>query len=145
YMQGYIIRYKQYHRSDNMFHYTVKTNESIDDAINTLESQLKTESFGVSWKFDIRETLENKGFDFDQSYRVLEVCNPNEAKDILEKNSLVGYFLPCKIVVYEENNSSMIGLPRPTQLISMVEDEQLKDTAKNIEDRLIKCIDASVK
>ena len=128
-----------------MFHYTVKTNESIDDAINTLESQLKTESFGVLWKFDIKETLENKGFDFDQSYRVLEVCNPKEAKDILEKNSLVGYFLPCKIVVYEENNSSMIGLPRPTQLISMVEDEQLKDTAKNIEDRLIKCIDASVK
>src|SRR5690625_6963662 len=93
-MQGYIIRYKQYHRSDNMFHYTVKTNESIDDAIDTLESELKTESFGVLWKFDIKETLENKGFDFDQSYRVLEVCNPKEAKDILEKNSLVGYFLP---------------------------------------------------
>jgi len=128
-----------------MFHYTVKTNESIDDAIDTLESELKTESFGVLWKFDIKETLENKGFDFDQSYRVLEVCNPKEAKDILEKNSLVGYFLPCKIVVYEENDFTMIGLPRPTQLISMVDDENLKATAKNIEDRLIKCIDASVK
>src|SRR5699024_9060191 len=121
--------------SHNMFHYTVKTIESFHDAINTLESQLKTESFVFIWKFDIKETLENNEFDFDQSYRVLEVCNPKEAKDILEKNSLVGYFLPWKIVVYEENNSSMIGLPRPTQLISMVEDEQLKDTAKNIEDR----------
>ena len=128
-----------------MFHYTVKTNESIEKAIETLESELKNEAFGVLWKFDIKETLENKGFDFDQSYRVLEVCNPKEAKDILEKNSLVGYFLPCKIVVYEENSSTMIGLPRPTQLISMVKDEHLKDTAKNIEDRLIKCIDASVK
>src|SRR5699024_5323870 len=128
-----------------MFHYTVKTNESIDDAINTLESQLKTESFGVLWKFDIKETLENKGFDFDQSYRVLEVCNPKEAKDILEKNSVGGYLRACKIIVYEETYSSMIALPRTTQLISMVEDEQLKDTAKNIEDRLIKCIDASVK
>src|SRR5699024_10920974 len=144
-MQGYIIRYKQYHRSDNMFHYTVKTNESIDDAIDTLESELKTASFGVLWKFDIKETLENKGFDFDQSYRVLEVCNPKEDKDILEKNSLVGYFLPCKIVVYEENDFTMIGLPRLTQLIFIVKDEQLKVTAKNNEDRLIKCIDASVK
>src|SRR5699024_10826142 len=105
----------------------------------------KTESFGVLWKFDIKETLENKGFDFDQSYRVLEVCNPKEAKDILEKNSLVGYFLPCKIVVYEENDFTMIGLPRPTQLISMVDDEKIKDKTKNIEDRLIKFIDASVK
>src|SRR5699024_3030800 len=129
-MQGYIIRYKQYHRSDNMFHYTVKTNESIDDAIDTLEYELKNESFGVLWKFDIKETLENKGFDFDQSYRVLEVCNPKEAKDILEKNSLVGYFLPCKIVVYEENDFTVIGLSRPTQLISMYDDKNFKDKAK---------------
>src|SRR5690625_3163191 len=144
-MQGYIIRYKQYHRSDNMFHYTVKTNESIDDAIDKLESELKTEYFGVLWKIDIKETLENKGFDFCQSYRVLEVCNPIVATDILDKNSLFGYFLPCTIVVYEENDFTMIGLQRPTQLISMVDDENLKATAKNIEDRLIKCIDASVK
>src|SRR5699024_6424791 len=100
---------------------------------------------GVLWKFDIKETLEKKGFDFDQYYRVLEVCNPKEANDILEKNSLVGYFIPCKIVVYEDSNYAMIDIPRTTQMISMVEDEQVKDKAKNIEDRLIKCIDASVK
>src|SRR5690625_8036145 len=104
-----------------MFHYTVKTNESIDDAIDTLESELKTESFGVLWKFAVKDTLENKGFDFDQSYRVLEVCNPKEAKDILEKNSQVGYFLPCKTVVYEEHDVTMIGLLRPIQFISLVD------------------------
>ncbi len=128
-----------------MFHYTVKTNESIEKAIDTLESELKNEAFGVLWKFDIKDTLESKGFDFDKSFHVLEVCNPKEAKDILETNSLVGYFLPCKIVVYEENAETMIGLPRPTQLISMVEDDNLKETAKNIEDRLINCLDKSVR
>ncbi len=128
-----------------MFHYTVKTAEPIEKAVQTLEEQLKEESFGVLWQFDIKETLQSKGFDFDQPYQVLEVCNPKEANDILQKNPLVGYFLPCKIVVYEEKEGTMIGLPRPTQLISMVEDESLKETAKNIEERLIHCIDKSIR
>ena len=128
-----------------MFHYTVKTNEPIEKAIQTLEEQLKVESFGVLWQFDIKETLQSKGFNFDKPYNVLEVCNPKEANDILQKNPLVGYFSPCKIVVYEAEEGTMIGLPRPTQLISMVEDEALKETAKNIEDRLINCIDESIR
>lgn len=128
-----------------MFHYTVKTNESIEKAIQTLEAQLKAQSFGVLWQFNIKETLKNKGFDFDQPYHVLEVCNPKEAKDVLEENMLVGYFLPCKIVVYEQNGDTMIGLPRPTELISMVEDGTLKETANNIEERLVNCIDMSIR
>jgi len=128
-----------------MFHYTVKTNETVEMAIQTLVDQLKVESFGVLWQFDIKETLQNKGFDFDQDYHVLEVCNPKVAKDMLEKNKLVGYFLPCKIVVYEQNGDTMIGLPRPTELISMAKDESLKETAGNIEEILIKCIDESIR
>lgn len=128
-----------------MFHYTVKTNESIEKAIQTLEAQLKVESFGILWQFDIKETLQNKGLDFDESYHVLEVCNPKVAKEMLEKNKLVGYFLPCKIVVYEQNGDTMIGLPLPTELISMAKDETLKETAGNVEEILIKCIDKSIR
>lgn len=128
-----------------MFHYTVKTKEPIEKAIQTLAEQLKAESFGVLWQFDIQETLKGKGLDFAYPYHVLEVCNPNEAKDILEKNKLAGYFLPCKIVVYEEDGVTKIGLPRPTQLIAMVEDDSLKETAKSIEDRLINCLDKSIR
>lgn len=128
-----------------IFHYTVQTNEPIEDVIQTLEEQLKSEQFGVLWQFNIKETLESKGFDFDRPFHVLEVCNPKEAKDILEQNLLVGYFLPCKIVVYEIDGKTMIGMPRPSELISMVEDESLLKTAKDIEETIIKCIDNSIR
>ncbi len=128
-----------------MFHYTVTTNESIEDAIQTLEEELKKEAFGILWQFNIKDTLENKGFDFDTSYQVLEVCNPKEAKDILEQDLLAGYFLPCKIVVYEMDGKTLIGLPRPSKLISMVEDEALTTQAKEIEDKLIGCLDNSIR
>lgn len=124
-----------------MFHYTVETNQSIENAMVTLEEKLKEEKFGVLWHFDIRETLQNKGFEFDQPYHVMEVCNPKEAQRVLSENQMVGYFLPCKIVVYEDGGKTKIGMPRPTALIEMVSDSSIKEFAQDIEDRLIACID----
>lgn len=63
---------------------------------------------------------------------------------MLNENELAGYFLPCKIVVYEGNGQTKIGMPRPTALISLLNDEKMKLFAKDIEDRLISCIDKSV-
>lgn len=126
-----------------MFHYTVETIKSIEEAIKDLEENLKAEKFGVLWEFDIKETLHNKGFEFDRGFMVLEVCNPKEAQEVLTRNKMVGYFLPCKIVVYEDDGKTKIGLPKPSALIQMVEDDELKEFATNIEDRLIACIDKS--
>ncbi|MEC5424867.1 DUF302 domain-containing protein [Virgibacillus sp. C22-A2] len=129
-----------------MFHYTVETDKTMEEAIQSLEASLKEEKFGVLWQFDIKETLQKKGFDFDQPYLVLEVCNPKEAQRVLSENQLVGYFLPCKIVVYEDKVSgkTKIGMPRPTALIQMVNEGDLNDFAADIEDRLIACIDNSI-
>ncbi|GAB3800348.1 DUF302 domain-containing protein [Virgibacillus kimchii] len=127
-----------------MFHYTVETDKSMEEAIQSLEESLKEDKFGILWQFDIKETLNNKGFEFDQPYRVLEVCNPKEAQRILTKNQLIGYFLPCKIVVYEEERKRKIGLPKPTALMELAGDDSLKEIAGDVENRLIKAIDKSI-
>ncbi|AMX85229.1 hypothetical protein GS3922_05505 [Geobacillus subterraneus] len=82
-----------------------------------------------------------KGFDFPIPFVILEVCNPQEAARVLSENLLAGYFLPCKIVVYKENETTKIGMPKPTMLISMMNHEELKKLAEDIEKRLISCID----
>lgn len=126
-----------------MFHYTVETNKPIEKAIQSLEENLKSDKFGVLWQFDIKETLEKKGFEFNDDFMVLEVCNPQEAQEILARNKMVGYFLPCKIVVYVEGEKTKIGMPKPTTLIQMVKEDKLRSFAANIENRLIACIDKS--
>ncbi|VEF46967.1 Uncharacterized conserved protein [Bacillus freudenreichii] len=125
-----------------MFHYTRDISVPVDKAISKLEQSLKDEQFGVLWQFDIRDKLQEKGVDFDKNFTVLEICNPHEAKKVLEEESLASYFLPCKIVVYEEDNRTKIGMPKPTALITMVENDKLKALAADIEERLIRCIDA---
>jgi len=127
-----------------MFDYTVETKKSINEAVTSLETNLKEEKFGVLWMFDIKDKLQEKGLDFNQEYKVLEVCNPHEAQRILNENLLVGYFLPCKIVVYSDNGQTKIGMPRPTALIKLVNNDEIIKLAKDIEDRLINCINKSI-
>ncbi|MEN1967234.1 DUF302 domain-containing protein [Lentibacillus sp. N15] len=126
-----------------MFHYTVETTKTIPEAIQSLEDSLKQEKFGVLWKLDIQDTLKSKGFDFDPSYHILEVCNPNEAHNLLTENKLVGYLLPCKIVVYDDQGTTKIGMPKTIALMQLTEDESAIEQAKSIEKRLITCIDAA--
>ncbi|WP_106497988.1 DUF302 domain-containing protein [Lentibacillus sp. Marseille-P4043] len=127
-----------------MFHYTVETTKTVDEAIGSLEESLKEDKFGILWHLDMKDTLQKKGFDFEQPYHVLEVCNPQAANHILSQNQLVGYFLPCKIVVYQDNGKTKIGMPRPTALIQMVEDESIVEFAQDIEKRLKACIEKSI-
>ncbi|QSO48661.1 DUF302 domain-containing protein [Alicyclobacillus curvatus] len=127
-----------------MFHYTVETDKSIEGAVQSVEQSLKNHKFGVLWQMDIPAKLQEKGVDFNQPFRVLEVCNPVEAKRVLSQNSLVGYFLPCKVVVYEENGRTKIGLPRPTALMEVVNDPELREIAQNIENTLIDALNEAV-
>lgn len=124
-----------------MFHYTVETSQTVEQVIDKLEHNLKEEKFGVLWHLDMQEKLKEKGIEFHQRYHILEVCNPVEAKRVLSENAIVGYFLPCKITVYEDQGKTKIGLPKPTALIGMVNNGALQGIAEDVEKRLISCID----
>lgn len=126
-----------------MFHYTVYSSKSPKQVITDLTSNLQNEKFGVLWKLDLKKKLDEKGVDFERDYHILEVCNPEEAKRVLTESPLVGYFLPCKIVIYEENGNTSIGMPKPTELIDLLGNEKLMEIADDIEKRLISCVDQS--
>ncbi|WP_339263452.1 DUF302 domain-containing protein [Geobacillus sp. FSL K6-3411] len=124
-----------------MFHYTIHVTTGLNETIERLEEHLKQEGFGVLWRFSVTEKLQEKGLDFSTPMVILEVCNPQEAARVLSENLLVGYFLPCKIVVYVENGVTKIGMPKPTMLVGMVSEPTLEKLAADIEKRLIACID----
>lgn len=126
------------------FHYTIETNKTVDEAIEALEQNMREHKFGILWQLDLPAKLQEKGVDsYTTPYRILEVCNPHEAAKVLNHNEIVGYFLPCKIVVYQSGRSTKIGLPKPSALISVLGDEQLKGIAQDIEKTLIGIIEKS--
>lgn len=123
------------------FTYTVKTKKSIDNAISNLTENLKEIGFGVLETLDFKKILSEKGLEFTDDYRLMEVCNPYLAKQVLEANPDLGLLLPCTIAVYQKDNENFISLARPTSLLSMVSDQNLKFSGEDIENGLIKIIE----
>lgn len=125
--------------------YEVKTNKTFDEAVESLKSALADVSFGVLWELNFKDKLEEKGYAFDTNFKVLEVCNPKQAKEVLETHIEVGYFLPCKVVVYEKDGTIRIGMPKPTQLLGMMGKDELMGVAEKVEEELKKAIDNAAK
>lgn len=124
--------------------FEMETDKNLDEAIASLEENLKDHSFGVLWQMNFKDTFEKKGMKFDEDFVILEVCNPERAKSVLEINKHVGYILPCKIVVRTENDKTFIGMADPEKLIGLFEGEELDQIATEVKARLKEAIEASV-
>lgn len=122
--------------------YERKVNKKFDETVESLKRSLADNKFGVLWELNFKDKLKEKGLDFNKNFKVLEVCNPVQAKEVLDLNIEVGYFLPCKVVVYEKNNSVFVGMMRPTELINMIENNKLMNIADNVEKVLKNAIDS---
>lgn len=61
----------------------------------------------------------------------------------MEKRIEVGYFLPCKVAVYEKEDDVYIGLLNPTVLIELLEDDHLTMIAREVESTLKEVVDAA--
>lgn len=120
------------------------TNKSLNDAIQSLKENLKEHSFGVLWELNFKDKLEEKDLEFKEDFVVLEVCNPKQAKEVLEQNIHIGYVLPCKMVVRTENNKTYIGMTSPEVLIGLFESPELKEVSKKVEESLRNSLEASL-
>ena len=123
------------------FAYTVNTQKDIHDAVTDLTNGLKKIGFGVLETLDFKKILTDKGLEFQNNYRLMEVCHPNLAKQVLEASPDLGLLLPCTIAVYQKDNENYISLARPTSLLSMASENNLKFSGKEIEENLIRIID----
>lgn len=124
--------------------YEKSTTKNLNDSIKDLEDNLKKQGFGILWQLNFKEKLEEKGLEFKDDFVILEVCNPKQAKEVLEENIHIGYVLPCKMVVRSENNKTYIGMTSPEILIGLFENPELKEIAKKVEESLRNSIEASI-
>jgi len=123
------------------FHYTRVAEKSVPDAIAALEGALAKRKFSALWHLDMRAKLQEKGQAFDGEFHVFEVCSAPHAKVALETNLEVGYFLPCKMVVYSKDGKTYVGLLRPNLLIEMLGEERLQSLANHVEAELSAAVD----
>jgi len=123
------------------FTHTVKTEKNIDKVIEDLTGNLKEIGFGVLEVLDFKKIILDKGLDLANNYKLMEVCHPNLAKQVLEANPDLGLLLPCTIAVYQKDDENYISLAKPTSLLEMASDKNLQISGEEIENNLIRIIE----
>lgn len=114
---------------------------SFEQAIEKVKTALKEQGFGVLTEIDVKETLRKK-LDVNYSkYVILGACNPQNAYRALQVEQDIGLMLPCNVIVYEEGEKTVIAAIKPTVAMGMIENDELKTIAEEIESRLGKAID----
>lgn len=123
------------------FSYTVKSKKTIKEIVEELPKHLKEIGFGVLGNLNFQKILTEKGEDFEKPYQLLEVCNPKLAKQVLEINPDLGLLLPCTIAVYKKKDGNYISLAKPSALLEMASEDNLKFMGQEIEKNLVSVIE----
>jgi uncharacterized protein (DUF302 family) len=126
------------------FVYTLTTDKELEQVADDVKKELQELKFGTLWELDIPAKLKEKGVNFKGKAKVLEICNPHQAKEALELNMNVVYFLPCKVVVFEENGQTKLGMIKPTAFMDMLKDERLQEFALDVENTIKLALDRAV-
>ena len=124
------------------YYFNKKLNEDFDKVIEKVTEELKNEGFGILTEIDVKETLKKK-LDVDfKKYKILGACNPPYAHKALEAEDKIGTMLPCNVIVQEtEEGTVEVAAVNPMASMQAVENEQLKEVAEEITNRLEHVID----
>ncbi len=101
-----------------------------------LEQAVARHKFGILGVHDLKAAMAKKGVDFAPECRIFEVCNPHQAKKVLEANLEISTALPCRISVYEEGGRTKLATINPTAMIDLYRNPELKGVAQEVEDTL---------
>lgn len=121
-------------------HYTLgKTisNISFKEAIDKVTAALKAEGFGILNTIDMKATLKSKIDKDIKPYVVLGACNPNFAYHALQSESKIGVFLPCSVIVKENDDTNIeVAVINPNVLGEVVDNPQLKPMMAELQQKM---------
>jgi uncharacterized protein (DUF302 family) len=114
------------------------TSKTVSEAAAALQAAVQANHFGVMQVHNLKETMVKKGVEFDRECLIFEVCQPQQAKKVLDENMSVSTALPCRISIYEEGGRTILAALKPTTLLAMFNTPQLKSVAQEVEDTMVK-------
>jgi uncharacterized protein (DUF302 family) len=132
-------------KEKKMMLYEVKSKKSVALVARQFEAIAHEHKFGVLAVHDLKAKLKEKGVDFSQDYLIYEVCNPQQAKKVLEANPEISTALPCRIAVYPEGESVTLATIRPTPMIEMFKTPELKVVAEEVEAVLVRIMNEAAR
>jgi uncharacterized protein (DUF302 family) len=118
--------------------YQVESRKTLREVGRGLEAAAEKYKFGILAVHDLKAKMQEKGVEFDRDCLIYEVCNPQQAKKVLEANAAISTALPCRISVYSEGAGVTLATLRPTALVEMFQTPGLRGVAEEVEAVILK-------
>ncbi|MEK6682505.1 MAG: DUF302 domain-containing protein, partial [Nitrospirota bacterium] len=91
---------------------------------------------------DVKATLASKGFD-REPLKIIEICNPKYATEVLNKDIKIALMLPCPISVYVQNGKTYISALRPRVIADFYPEAGIKSIADEVDRKILNIVDES--
>lgn len=124
-----------------MYGYKKEFNGSFEQACEKTAEELKKEGFGVLTEINVKEVLKEKLNEEFYNYKILGACNPSFALKALNTEQEIGLLMPCNVIVFEDKGKVFVSAVLPSIMMNIVENEELKKIAAEVEEKLKKAID----
>ena len=121
------------------------TDKTVSEAATALQAAVQANRFGVMQVHNLKETMTKKGVEFARECLIVEVCQPQQAKKVLDQNMSVSTALPCRISIYEEGGKTILATLKPTTLLAMFNTPQLEAVAQEVEATIVKIMKEAAK
>lgn len=113
------------------------TEKTVPEVVAALQLAVPDHHFGIMQVHNLKETMTKKGVEFTRECLVFEVCQPQQAKKVLEQDMSISTALPCRISVYQEGGKTVLATLKPTTLLEMFNAPQVAGTAQEVEDTIV--------
>jgi uncharacterized protein (DUF302 family) len=116
----------------------LSTRKTVSEVAAALQVAVPANRFGVLHVHNLKETMAKKGVEFAHECLIFEVCQPQQAKKVLEGNMSVSTALPCRISIYEQGGQTVLATLRPTATLALFDTPQLAGVAQEVEATIVK-------
>jgi len=118
--------------------FKVSTDRTVSEAAAALEAAVQANRFGVMQVHNLKETMAKKSVDLAHECLIFEVCQPQQAKKVLDQDMSVSTALPCRISIYAEGGKTILATLKPSKLLMMFDIPQLEGVAQEVEETIVK-------
>jgi len=109
----------------------------VAEVAAALEAAVAAHRFGVVAVHDLKATLAKKGVTLDHACLIFEVCQPQQAKKVLDADMGMSTALPCRISLYEEGGRTVLATVKPTAMLGMFHVPQMAAVAQEVEATIV--------
>lgn len=114
---------------------TFSNNNKFEYVEKIIVDLLKENGFGILTEIDVKETMKKKLNVEKLPYKILGACNPPRANRILDIEPDLGIFLPCNVILYEnEDGTITVTATKPSGIFELIKIKEIESIANEVDE-----------